>query len=197
MIAVLEQVKNFKSQITLTSLSDFVNGIDCGSVKYAYFIVPPEEDGGYGRHICCEDPFECVVVHWPPGVQSAVHLHDGLIGCVLVLEGQLENITYKESTGVLEEVDREIYNVGECMDEKDGAIHMLCNHSLTARAVTLHFYSPAMASFDDMRIYNTKTGDIGILNEKATAAVWSEDETLYKKLLRKAFTFVPLSSTSR
>ena len=195
MDSIIERIKQHPQPITLDSLEKFVNELDLSNLKLEGYIVPPEFDGDYGRRICCEEPFEFVVVHWPAGVSSGVHLHDGLIGCVRVLEGQLENVSYLETPGKLIESERGIYEVGEVMREEDGAIHRLCNHSSTNRAITLHFYYPALASFEGMRIYNLENGDIGILSEGAKSAVWSEDEGHFIRIYQGAFSLSTLSTS--
>ena len=43
------------------------------------------------------------------------------------------------------------------MPEPDGVIHKLANNNTNQRAVTLHFYYPAIKSFEGMRIFNLKT----------------------------------------
>ena len=48
----------------------------------------------YARNILLLDPFEVVVLHWPPGVESAIHHHEGFWGYVLCVEGEVENVEY-------------------------------------------------------------------------------------------------------
>ena len=50
--------------------------------------------GNYARNILLMDPFEVVVLHWPPGVESAIHHHEGFWGYVLCVEGEVENVEY-------------------------------------------------------------------------------------------------------
>jgi cysteine dioxygenase len=196
MKSIIQSIKNFPVSITLPVLEDFVQGIDFTKINYANYIRQPEKEGDYGRYIGCDEPFECVLINWPAGVESAVHLHDGLIGCVLVLEGQLENFSYQESPGRLVEIDHTTYEVGDIMREEDGAIHKLKNCSSDQRAITLHFYFPALLDFEDMHIYDLENGDIGILSASASSAIWNNEPGHFKNVLRKAFNYVPLESTS-
>ena len=129
-----------------------------------------------------------MLIHWPPGVESAIHHHDGLFGYVAVLEGELDNHFYRESAGRLSEVTIDRYGRGGLIPEPDGVIHKLRNNT-DQRAVSLHFYYPALVDFDGMRIFNPEKGDIGWLSVNAKTASWSEGEGHFRKLERGAFTF--------
>ena len=61
------------------------------------------EPDKYTRNILTLEPFEVVLLHWPAGVESAVHLHKGFWGYVLCLEGQIDNITYQFEGDLLHE----------------------------------------------------------------------------------------------
>ncbi len=76
--------------------------------------------------------------------------------------------------------------------EPDGIIHKLRNNSKTKRAITLHFYYPAIHSFEGMKIFNLENGQVGILSKQAKTANWSLNTGHFKEILENAFEFVPL-----
>ena len=75
------------------------------------------------------------------------------------------------------------------MPEEDGVIHKLANRNLEKRAITLHFYYPAIESFDGMRIFNLKTRSIGILSEHAKTAKWNNSNNQFKEIKQNAFIY--------
>ena len=69
-------------------LGDLVRSIDPAELDLTGCI--PSIEGmtdNYARNILLLDPFEVVVLHWPPGVESAIHHHEGFWGYVLCIEG--------------------------------------------------------------------------------------------------------------
>ena len=119
------QIKKFNQKISFESLGKFVESIDFDNLNYQEYIVNPESEGDYGRNIIELNPFECVLIHWPAGVESSVHHHKGLFGHVLVLEGELDNISYKKENNKLIEFKSEKYISKGIMPEEDGVIHKL------------------------------------------------------------------------
>ena len=73
------------------------------------------------------------------------------------------------------------------MPEPDGVIHKLANNNTNQRAVTLHFYYPAIKSFEGMRIFNLKTKSEGVLSKNAQTAKWSNDKKQFKKIENNSF----------
>ena len=151
---IKNQIKDFSHKITFESLGKFVDSIDFDNLNYQDYILNPESEGDYGRNILELNPFECVLINWPAGVESSVHHHQGLFGHVLVLEGELDNITYREENHKLIEFKYEKYISKGIMPEEDGVIHKLANRNLEKRAITLHFYYPAIDSFEGRRVFN-------------------------------------------
>jgi len=197
LIKIKNQIKDFSSQINFESLGYFVKSINIKSLNYQDYIVDPEVSGEYGRNIIELNPFECVLINWPPGVESSVHHHKGLFGYVIVLEGELDNISYEESNGNLIETKSERYIIKGIMPEPDGVIHKIANRNKEKRAITLHFYYPAIESFDGMRIFNTETGSIGILSKSAKTAKWSSNESHFKSIIKNAFNYISLEALNK
>ena len=170
MKALLEQIRAFSEEVTFESLGTFVTRFPFDSLDYEADI-PEAIPGCYGRNILCLEPFECVLIHWPEGVESAIHLHEGVYGYVVVLEGALDNVFYEYLPGKLVERSIEKFVTGAIIPEPDGVIHKLANTS-RQRAITLHFYYPAITTFEGMRIFNPSLKAMGVLSAKATSANW-------------------------
>ena len=194
---IKNQIKEFNQKISFESLGMFVETIDLNNLNYQEYIVNPKSNVDYGRNIIETSPFECVLINWPPGVESSVHHHQGLFGYVLVLEGELYNISYGEENNKLIEFKSEKYISKGIMAEEDGVIHKLANRSLKKRAITLHFYYPAIKSFEGMRIFNTETGDIGILSKDAKTAKWNSNKNHFNRILKNAFNFTSLDELNK
>jgi len=190
MIQLSEKIKSFDIDITFDSLGEFIKSINIDNINYNTFINEPENEGDYGRNIITIDPFECVLINWPPGVESAVHLHKGLFGYVWVLEGELDNVSYKLEKNKLIEYSIDRYGRNNLIPEPDGIIHKLRNSTITKRAITLHFYYPAILSFAGMEVFNLKNGQIGILSKQAKTANWSLKEGHFNEIRENAFEFV-------
>lgn len=185
-----ERIRAFDQQVTFSSLGDFIASLDIEDIRYERQLHEPDYPGDYGRTILSMHPFECVLIHWPAGTESAVHLHEGLFGYVWVLEGELENVFYKHENQLLKEYSIERYGRGGLIPEPDGVIHKLRNHSKNERAVSLHFYYPAIESFEGMRIFSLEKGCIGQLSNTAKTASWREEEGHFKKIEQNAFEYI-------
>ncbi len=194
---IKNQIKEFNQKISFESLGKFVESIDFNNLNYKEYVVNPDHDGDYGRNIIELNPFECVLINWPPGVESSVHHHQGLFGYVLVLEGALDNISYREDNNKLIEFKCEKYISNGIMPEKDGVIHKLANRNLEKRAITLHFYYPAIESFDGMRIFNLENESIGILSEHAKTAKWNNSANQFKEIKQKAFKYQSIDELNK
>ena len=194
---IKNQIKEFNQKISFESLGKFVESIDFNNLNYQEYIVNPDHDGDYGRNIIELNPFECVLINWPPGVESSVHHHQGLFGHVLVLEGALENISYREENNKLIEFKSEKYISNGIMPEEDGVIHKLANRNLEKRAITLHFYYPAIESFEGMRIFNLENESIGILSEHAKTAKWNNSANQFKEIKQKAFKYQSIGELNK
>ena len=190
MESVVKGIKAFDKEITFQSLNEFIEGIDIDTLEYGKHIIEPEALGDYGRNELAMEPFECVLVCWPPKTESAIHLHDGLFGYVWVVEGELDNVFYRDNDGQLIEFSIEKYCRNGLVPEPDGVIHKLRNNHVNQRAVSVHFYYPALTSFDGMKIYNPETGDTGILSDQAKSAFWNEEPGHFKSIERNVFEFV-------
>ncbi len=187
---LIHKIKSSKTTINYNSLGEFVKAINFDELKYDELVNEPEHVGDYGRNILTLEPFECVLINWPAGVESAVHFHDGLFGYVFVLEGELDNVSYRFEGDKLIEYAIDRYGKKGLMPEPDGVIHKLRNNSTSQRAITLHFYYPAIHSFEGMEIYHLEKEEIGILSDQAKTAKWSLEEGHFKEVRKNAFDFV-------
>lgn len=177
-------------------LGRFVRGIDCSALDYATTV--PEYDAGsgnYARNILLMDPFEVVVLHWPPGVESAIHHHEGFWGYVLCLEGEVENVeyTFDAERKELREKGALRVRAGGVLPEPDGTIHKIVNPSAESPLITVHFYAPALEDLDGMVLFDAEKGWRGELNATATTASFHQDEAGFRSLEKGAFTYIPMS----
>lgn len=184
------KIKAFKTRVDFNSLRDFINSLNINELNYEAFINMPETKGDYGRNILTLEPFECVLINWPVKVASAVHLHKGLFGYVWVLEGELDNISYRFEADKLVEYAIDRYRRDDLIPEPEGIIHKLKNNSNTQRAITLHFYYPAIQSFAGMKIFNLEKGEVGILSAQAKTACWKTTKGHFKEIQENAFEFI-------
>lgn len=91
MLALLDRVAcETPAEFDYEWLGKFVRSIDVPVLDYKAHLPAPGEPGKYTRNILTLEPFEVVLLHWPAGVESAVHLHKGFWGYVLCLEGQID-----------------------------------------------------------------------------------------------------------
>lgn len=97
----------------------------------------------YGRKtVYADDKLEIVVVHLPPGVETAIHDHGESEGCALVVSGMVINKTYrKNSCGDIELIKEAFVPKEHCFRFPKHVIHAVQNPSHVS-AVTLHIYTP-------------------------------------------------------
>ena len=156
---------------------------------------PEAVDGAYARLQLMKEPFEVTLIKWPVGGKSAIHKHDGFYGAVRVLKGRLVNRTYEHHSAVLEETEVAEFTSGGIVEETDGTIHLLENSS-KEESISLHVYYPAIASFEDMHLYNIEEGAIGVLGSEAKSASWkSEEPNHFKQIEQHAFRFKGIASS--
>lgn len=177
-------------------LGDLVRSIDLAELDLTGCI--PSIEGmtdNYARNILLLDPFEVVVLHWPPGVESAIHHHEGFWGYVLCIEGEVENVeyAYDAERKELREGTALRVRAGGVLPEPDGTIHKIVNPSPDKPLVTVHFYAPALDTLDGMVLFDAEKRWMGELNETATTASFQQDESGFRRLEKDAFTFIPIS----
>jgi len=179
------------SPLDYEALGKLLEEIDFSAVDYESLIPEITSSDSYSRNILTLNPIEVIVLHWPPGVSSAVHHHDGFWGYVAVLQGACENVEYLHKEGVISESQAMRAIKGGLMPEPDGTLHKIYNPSSEESLVTAHFYYPALENMDDMVIYDLEKERIGTLNDKANGASWTEPEEHFKSIQENAFKFIP------
>jgi len=190
MNSLLQKIKSFpQEELSYEALGQFVKDLDLKKLDYKAHVPYDCEPGDYGRNILCLEPFECVLIYWPPATESAIHYHKGFYGYVALLEGELDNIEYDFRDGILGEARAARYLPGGIADEPDLTIHKLANPNPEKGAVSLHFYYPALNTLEDLAIYDIETTAEGILSATAKSASWSEKEGHFKSLRKNAFQF--------
>lgn len=198
MLALLDRVAcETPSEFDYEWLGKFVRSIDVPVLDYKAHLPALGEPGKYTRNILILEPFEVVLLHWPAGVESAVHLHKGFWGYVLCLEGQIDNITYQFEGDQLHESVVSRATPGGIIAEPDGTIHKIVNSSATEPLVTLHFYYPALDTLDGLMLFDLETGTVGELNAEAQTASFAEPDVHFRRLDKGAFTFQTAGSNGK
>jgi ubiquinone/menaquinone biosynthesis C-methylase UbiE/predicted metal-dependent enzyme (double-stranded beta helix superfamily) len=186
-------------------LIDKMKGIEVDKLNYDYlfdYILPfipdqlnykdllPEitDPNDYARAILLLDPIELVLIQWPPGVESAIHLHQGFWGYVGVLEGVANNVEYELKDDVLQLKRSVCVKKGGLIPEPDGIIHKISNPSKSEPLVTLHFYYPALKDLDGLTLFSID-GTVVELNEKAKSASLHLDADCYRSFKKDQFKF--------
>ena len=182
--------------LTYESLCRWVEGIDWLESGWEALVPEAKNPNDYGRNILCLEPFEVVLLHWPAGVESAVHHHKGFWGAVVCLQGILENVTYEKRGQVLREKEvLRAYPTG-IVPEPDGTLHKIKNGSPTEPLVTLHFYHPALADLDELVLYDLPTGRMLTCNDSAPTASVKLPTSCYHEIREDAFEFQPTEEAS-
>ncbi|MDA0304103.1 MAG: methyltransferase domain-containing protein [Bacteroidetes bacterium] len=178
------------------SLCRWVESWDWLALDWQSALPHIEDPSDYARNILCLEPFEVVMLHWPPGVESAVHHHQGFWGTVVCLKGTLENVSYRLTGTQLERVDLLRAYPGGIVPEPDGTLHKIRNGSATEALVTLHFYYPALETLDGLALYDLETGSRYVCNEKAPTASMNLPRDCYRSMEENAFQFKPIVASS-
>jgi predicted metal-dependent enzyme (double-stranded beta helix superfamily) len=152
------------------SLCAWVESYDWQTMDWESLLPAVEDQTDYARNILCLEPFEVVLIQWPPGVESAVHHHEGFWGAVVCLSGELENVAYefKQNNLHIKEIIQAIPR--GIVAEPDGTLHKIRNGSDSESLVTLHFYSPALADLDGLVLYDLPSGKRFTCNSLAPTA---------------------------
>jgi ubiquinone/menaquinone biosynthesis C-methylase UbiE/predicted metal-dependent enzyme (double-stranded beta helix superfamily) len=190
MESIKKRIEEYSGEVTFETLKEFIQQLNMDDIIYQEHLVTPSSPEDYGRKIFTLEPFECVLIHWPKGLESAVHHHAGLFGYVWVIEGEINNIFYRENDGKLEEFAIQRYVKGGLIPEPDGVIHKICNASKDASAVTIHFYHPALHSMEGLKIFNLEEGKHGILSDQAESACWKDEPGHFLSVTENAFEYV-------
>jgi ubiquinone/menaquinone biosynthesis C-methylase UbiE len=190
MLQLIEKLKqNAQVLDSFDKLGGFVRNIDINGLEFSHLIPQIVDRDNYARNILMMHPIEVGLLHWPAGVESAVHHHQGFYGYVIVLEGELDNIEYGFENDQLTEKLGVRGRKGGILPETDGVIHKLANPSATKAAVTLHIYYPPLESFEGMKIFDLENKKIAILSAEAKTASWSEPTASYSSIQENAFSY--------
>jgi len=100
--ALVDALKSGGPQpLNYETLCEWVESIDWIAMEWESLVPPMEDPNDYARNILCLEPFELVLIQWPPGVESAIHHHEGFWGAVVCMSGLLENVSYELEDGQL------------------------------------------------------------------------------------------------
>lgn len=117
-----------------TSIQQFTFNMD----DYTKHLLFPE-DLPYGRNLLYQSSnFEAILMNWKPKNESNLHDHGNSYGCVVVLNGDIENVTVDDDNKVVE-ISK--CTKGALAEVPKGIYHQIKN-TTDDFAVTLHFYAP-------------------------------------------------------
>lgn len=198
MQSLLDALSSFEDKdLTYHALGQWVRSFPFTQLDYQPYLPKADRADDYARNILTLEPLEAVLIHWPPGVRSAVHHHEGFYGYVVVLEGMLQDRTFTYRDKVLKE-DRVLQAfAGGIIDEPDGVIHELGNIDPDQPAVTLHLYYPPLETLEGLRIFDLDKRRIGTLNETAPTASWQNPIECFSSLEENAFTLTKPAASHR
>ena len=111
-----------------------------------------------------EDEFQIVLVFWGPGQGSPVHDHDGTVGVVSALTGQVNEIKYqisgRDQSGVTLKEESKFTicprKITTILPEEGKQLHLMANET-QQWAATVHVYLTAINSY---RVYERQHGDL-------------------------------------
>lgn len=195
--ALVDALKSGGPQpLNYETLCEWVESIDWIAMEWESLVPPMEDPNDYARNILCLEPFELVLIQWPPGVESAIHHHEGFWGAVVCMSGLLENVSYELEDGQLRM--SEIIRATErgIVAEPDGTLHKIKNGSSSEPLVTLHFYSPALTDLDGLVLYDVPSGNRLTCNDQAPTASVNLAAKFYKSIETNAFEYVPPADAS-
>ncbi|MBS9803469.1 cysteine dioxygenase [Bacillus toyonensis] len=99
----------------------------------------------YGRNVIYQSEFvEILVLNFPSKAKTFVHDHGISAGCILIVNGTLQNITYENNSERIEE-----FTEGNIFTVKKDTVHKMYNATDSA-VITFHVYSPPLK---DVQIY--------------------------------------------
>ncbi|PFT26250.1 cysteine dioxygenase [Bacillus thuringiensis] len=112
--------------------------------KISPFITSPS-NLEYGRNVIYKSEFvEILVLNFPSKTKTLIHDHGISIGCILIVNGTLQNTTYEKNSERIEEfIEGNIFTV------KKDTVHKMYN-ATDSTAITFHVYSPPLK---DVQIY--------------------------------------------
>ncbi|MGR5926807.1 cysteine dioxygenase [Bacillus pacificus] len=87
---------------------------------------------------------EILVLNFPSKAKTLIHDHGISIGCILIVNGTLQNITYEKNSKRIGRVYR-----GKYFHRKKDTVHKMYN-ATDSTAITFHVYSPPLK---DVQIY--------------------------------------------
>ncbi|WP_259417604.1 cysteine dioxygenase [Bacillus toyonensis] len=112
--------------------------------KISPFITSPVNHE-YGRNVIYQSEFvEILVLKFPRKAKTFVHDHGISLGCILIVDGTLQNITYENNSERIEE-----FSEGNIFTVKKDTVHKMYN-ATDSTAITFHVYSPPLK---DVQIY--------------------------------------------
>jgi predicted metal-dependent enzyme (double-stranded beta helix superfamily) len=187
---LLERLSLLKnSSIQPEMLASLISKTDFGNLDFKKFI-QIAENADYTRVQLMSDPFDVELMIWPPSKQSAIHMHSGFWGHVIVLQGTGKETIYKWNGRTLSFLKVQILSPFADMHVRENSVHSVQNVNETGIFVTLHIYYPPQEGMQNTVIFDTLEKRIGVLNKSAKSASWNEPEAGFDSIKENAFEFI-------
>ena len=177
------------SPILPETLAELIIKTDFDKLEYKKYIQIAEHTD-YTRIQLMSDPFDVELMIWPPSRQSAIHMHSGFWGHVIVLEGIGKEKIYKWDGKTLTLFRKQVLRPFANMHVKADSVHSVKNADDTGIFVTLHIYYPPQPGMENTIIFDTDTKRLGVLNKYAGSASWNEPESGFDSIRENAFEYV-------
>ncbi|PEP89775.1 cysteine dioxygenase [Bacillus toyonensis] len=121
-----------------TNLIQAIQSLNITLHRLSPFITSPV-NLDYGRNVIFKSEFvEIIVLNFPSKAKTFVHDHGISLGCILIVDGTLQNITYENNSKRIEE-----FTEGNIFTVKKDTVHKMYNATDSA-AITFHVYSPPL-----------------------------------------------------
>lgn len=125
----------------------------------AYKTESQNPNEAYGRHVMYSTPeFEVMMASWRPHAECAPHDHGFSTGCVLVLDGEFEEISYIQTAdkGLVADLSTaRRARKNQIIPVEGKTFHSM--KSLGDLGITLHFYTPAIHNMKVLDLKNKRT----------------------------------------
>lgn len=184
----LEQYQ-LNSNLSIQQLYSIVQKLQLEGFNYREILPKNPKSKTYLRKQLQIEHLECILIYWPPQVQSAIHQHTNFFGVVKILEGTLDNNHYYFENHQLTNLGFERFLESALIKEPSNTIHRLSN-SNNKGAYSLHFYFPKKRTLEQVKIFNPESQSIATLNQNASSASWNEPNSSFLNLEENAFEYI-------
>ena len=160
------ELDQFSDHVPLDTLTDLMRSVDLSLGDISDHLI--FSDSHYERNLWrCNTGYAALILCWKPGQASPIHDHQGSACGVRVMQGKLQEITYKRNAdNSLSENNTNVYEVGNVCGSYDGDIHIIANNlPEEGNLVTLHIYTPPLKAY---QVFNLADGTVELHKDSTT-----------------------------